>query len=1240
MAKALKTAAIVVGAAALLATGIGAAGAAGLLGTTIAAGGSIAGVATAATFTTIGTLAGVASTIGMAAAQAGAPKGTVGGNATKFKVDKDSGIPIVFGRTYVGGNVVHRQYYDDPGSRMKNQRESWVTALSLGPVKGIGPLLVDKKPVYFSASGAALGSFAGNMWLDTQLGACPEARALRGPTGDFPGWNATSKLSGIAADLWTLDFDSKGEKFPAGVPDRGRVLEGVFVYDPRLDSTYPGGVGGCRIDDPATHVYSENMWLQALTFAYGFYQNGHLVAGGGLPINGIDANAFVQAANTADANGWKAGGLLYTTADDDWDILKMLAQAGGGEVFPVGGVLTCTHAAPRVSIGTITSADVIGNVVAPSTARMRVRRNTIIPRVRLEEQGWEVVPIAAVSVPEYVAIDRAPRPREVEYPLIQSARQGAQIAMYEMLDARELEPIVLPCKLPTIGYRPGDCVTLDIPEANLVDREVVLRDRELDMATFGVTFSARTETAAKHPFALGASTTPPPTPDLSVPGLDLEPPVGWTAVATMIPSPSVPMPAIIVSGLVDNGGAEAVHFDYRPAGTGEWLSAGVAGVDINRIEITAVVAEAVYDVSVRYKVRGVLSARLVLGPITIPSQDVVVDFENVTGPTKPADNATNGADRDSPFGPDGTVGNAIDRIAGLAGAVEILADTPDADKLLDGAKALVDRVRVQQVTQLADQLLAETRKQLLDERTHVDGIPTGTQIKRIDREWREGDSLLAETISSVSTAIDTVDGRLTSEVVRLDQARIDGDTAQATALSNVRAEMEGDIAGVDGRVTGEVTRLEQAIVDGDGAQATALSNVRAEMEGDIAGVDGRVTGEVTRLEQAIVDGDGAQATALSNVRAEMEGDIAGVDGRVTGEVTRLEQAIVDGDGAQATALSNVRAEMEGDIAGVDGRVTGEVTRLEQAIVDGDGAQATAIEQVRATVGDVQATVTQQAAAIVDIEGKVMAYLLFEVEAGTGRAVVRLAADGRDGSTIDFAANALRFANPVDGRNITAMQVAGGNVEVVNDLLMGAGGHIISRSGAYMQVNGAPFGSQSQFVEWYGPVKASLAECTAADAISYKTVNGSAYFGGSLTAGVLRNAVRTSTLIGTANVTTGTFGSNGGPRVVVVSLNFAGDLQITGACPVAQQPSAKVQLWRGIDAETGVLLSEQVIYGTHECEPGFGAGNPGSIVDIVSGSFTYTDNSGGTTAAYFARIVDRTTYVVPTTQELALVSVEE
>ncbi|WP_230770717.1 hypothetical protein [Sphingomonas sp. Leaf4] len=622
MPKALKTAALVVGAAALIATGVGAAATVGLLGAA-ATTGTIAGIATATTLTTIGSLAGAASALAMAGAQVATPKGTVGGNPTKYKIDKDAGIPIVFGRTSVGGNVVHRQYYDDPASRMRNQRESWVTALSLGPVKSIGPLMVDKVAVTFDANGAAIGSYAGNMWLDTQLGACPETRALRGPTGNFPGWDATSKLSGLAADLWTLDYDSKGVKYPNGIPQRARVVEGVFVWDPRLDDTYPGGMGPCRRDDPSTHVYSENPWLLDLQFALGFRQNGHLMAGGGMAPGGVDVNAFVQAANVADENEWVAGGQAYTTSDNDWDVLKMLAQAGGGEVMTVAGTLSCLCATPRVSIGTITSEDIIGDLDVPSTASMRKRRNTVIPRVRLEAQGWEVVPLQAVSVPEYVTLDGAPRPREIEYPLVQNAKQGAQLAMYDMLNDRELDGIVLPCSIAALGYLPGDCLTLNIPEANLINRQVVLRTRELDGGSLGVTFTARTEDAAKHGYALGAVGVPPRTPDLSIPSPDTAAPsaLDWNAAGTTLTAGGVSIPALIVSGAAPRGNVEAVVFDFRVHAAGQaaeagWIAAGSEVPTVARKELTGVTPGTSYDVSVRYRIRGLLTARLILGPAT------------------------------------------------------------------------------------------------------------------------------------------------------------------------------------------------------------------------------------------------------------------------------------------------------------------------------------------------------------------------------------------------------------------------------------------------------------------------------------------------------------------------------------------------------------------------------------------------------------------------------------------------
>lgn len=509
--KALRTAAFVIGGAALIATGIGAAASIGAFGSLAAGTMSAATASTLATIAAVGKVAAVvAGGLSVIAATA-KPRGTVGGNPTKFTINKESGYPYIMGRTMSGGRVVHRQYYGP-----KNAYESWVTVHSIGPVKSLGALEVEKQPVTFSG-GAATGTYADHMWLDEQLGACPESTAMAGPLGDFPGWNASSKMSGMAADLWTLKFDSKGKLYPTGVPQRGRVVEGVYVYDPRQDSTYPGGDGPCRIGDEATYVWSENPALHALTWAYGRIQNGILIAGGGLPITGIDVAPFVEWANTCEVNNWKVGGVVYTADDDSWDVLVMIAQAGGGEVMPVGAMLSCTFSAPRVSIGLITSKDIIGTVDVPGSASRRQRRNTVIPRVRLESHGWEMVPLEAVPIPDYVTIDGGRRPKEVILPLVQSEDQGVQLALYDVLNARELDPIVLPCKVYALGYRPGDCLTVDIPEASLTARDVIVREREIEAGNFGVTLTCRTETPGKHPFALGKTGTPPPTPDLTIP---------------------------------------------------------------------------------------------------------------------------------------------------------------------------------------------------------------------------------------------------------------------------------------------------------------------------------------------------------------------------------------------------------------------------------------------------------------------------------------------------------------------------------------------------------------------------------------------------------------------------------------------------------------------------------------------------------------------------------------------------
>lgn len=173
--------------------------------------------------------------------------------------------------------------------------------------------------------------------------------------------------------------------------------------------------------------------------------------------------------------------------------------------------------ATRVSIGTITAEDITGDVDVPGTASRRLRRNTVIPRVRLETHGWEEVPLDAIAIPAYVTVDGGSRPTELTFPLVQQVDQGAQLGLYAMWNGRELDGIVLPAKVYAIGYRPGDCLTVDIPEASLNARDVVVRNREIEGSTMGVTLTCRSETFAKHAFCLGKTGNAPPTPDLSVP---------------------------------------------------------------------------------------------------------------------------------------------------------------------------------------------------------------------------------------------------------------------------------------------------------------------------------------------------------------------------------------------------------------------------------------------------------------------------------------------------------------------------------------------------------------------------------------------------------------------------------------------------------------------------------------------------------------------------------------------------
>lgn len=588
-----------------------------IVGTT-ATGYAVAGAVSSAVLA-LGGAAGVGAFVGawslvasVGGALAGPPKigsGDSGGSQIDFKADPNAGIPLVLGRTGTGGVIVHA---NTSGEVNKNSHLAFCAVLSAGPVQSIESLSANDELVSFTDELATNTKFAGAMWTRNQLGAKPSGPfPYPGvPAGWIPEWTDDHKLSGLAASWFVLHFDQ--EKYAGGAPKPTWVVNGVAVYDPRLDSTFPGGSGDCRADDEATWVFdgADNPFLQGLTFCVGRRANGVLTHGLGAPLEMIDVAAFVEGANVCEANGWTVGGVV-SSADSKWEALKAMLQAGGGAPMKLGARISCLVNAPRVSLNASdpwTGADLVGEAQITATKSRRARINTIIPRYRSEAHQWQVVSNAPVVATTYVTEDDGSRTREVEYSLVQDPAQAAQLAAYDIVNSREIGPIVLPSKPRYVGYKPGDCITVNEPEIGLEDRKVLILGRTTDPASGVVTVVCQTETDPKHDFALGRTDVAPPTPGLSAGELGMTEPPGAGAFSLLgetLISDAQSIPAVVLEGASDNPNAAQLLVQYRVDGATDWISWPSVplpgeGVAI-RVEITGVTADTDYEVQVAYR---------------------------------------------------------------------------------------------------------------------------------------------------------------------------------------------------------------------------------------------------------------------------------------------------------------------------------------------------------------------------------------------------------------------------------------------------------------------------------------------------------------------------------------------------------------------------------------------------------------------------------------------------------------
>lgn len=504
MSKVLRAVATIAGAVALVATGLGAVGVA------------IKGVATAASLTKVGAIAGAVAGVASTGAQLTAPKPIARGSPAQVVIAVEPPRPYIVGQVMTGGVMRHDVGYGATRKKVPNPYRWQVRVLSAGGgIQGIAGEFFDYAPI-------DNGYFGGFFNSVQNLGQRPQAAALVPPYGPAPGWGASSKISGSAHVGLNFLFDKDGKRFASGLPIYTALCDGEKAYDPRQDSTFPGGSGPCRLGVESTYVYSGgNPAIEAAMYAYGRFENGKRIFGLGQPADTIDWPAVVDWANDCDANGWRAniilqeGGTDANLREQRVRNLDDLCAAGGGRWYQAGGLLSFDWHRPRVSLATLTDADILeagGGTDAVPTVRDRM--NGVRPQYVSPQHNWQMITAAEIIGSTYRAEDGQPLTQV--YPLngVTNVEQAGELASYALVDSRELGPMDVQATAKWRFYRPGDCIQID---SSLIayQGQAVINQRSLDPETFAVALSLKSETPGKHDFALGKVATPPPTPILA-----------------------------------------------------------------------------------------------------------------------------------------------------------------------------------------------------------------------------------------------------------------------------------------------------------------------------------------------------------------------------------------------------------------------------------------------------------------------------------------------------------------------------------------------------------------------------------------------------------------------------------------------------------------------------------------------------------------------------------------------------
>jgi len=344
-------------------------------------------------------------------------------------------------------------------------------------------------------------------------------------------WTVNHRGQGVAYVAMTFQYDE--EVYRNGRPETTILVQGKKVYDPRLDSTQPGGSGSQRLSTPSTFAYSTN---PALCLA------DYLIStrlGLGEDTDRIDWDLVAEAADICDETVNIPGpatqkrytcNVVLDATDRFEDNIEALAQAMAGVCYYSGGLWRMYAGAWRTPSFTIGVDDLVeGGVKLTTALPYNQRYNSVRGKFVNPARNWQTVEFQGVVNQSYVTADGEQAWMDTTFAATTNEYEAQRHAILLNRRSRLVQAATLRCNMSAYGIRPFETGTVTIPELGWSSKTVRCEGWSFDPSGV-VELSVREETSANWNDPILADYTDPgnistPTPADYTP----QPPTALTA---------------------------------------------------------------------------------------------------------------------------------------------------------------------------------------------------------------------------------------------------------------------------------------------------------------------------------------------------------------------------------------------------------------------------------------------------------------------------------------------------------------------------------------------------------------------------------------------------------------------------------------------------------------------------------------------------------------------------------------